>query len=236
MHSNSYTFLYAIGISALTAIILSFASQGLKPLQDANIKLDNKTSILRAVKIYSTERNELESTYDGQVREMVINASGEEIPDVKASAVSLKKEFEKPESDRRLPLYVYTGPDSRARYIIPMQGVGLWGPIYGYISLEEDLNTVYGAYFSHKGETPGLGAEIAERFFQDQFQGKKILDASSNFVSVNVVKKSAKVDFGPEHRVDGISGGTITSDGTDKMIEDCLKPYLAYFAKIRKAS
>ena len=236
MHSNSYTFLYAIGISILTAVILAFASEGLKPLQDANIKLDNKTSILRAVKIYSTDRTELETTYDTKVREVVVNAAGEEITGDKASAIKLKEQFEKPEAERHLPLYVFTGPDNRERYIVPMQGVGLWGPIYGYISLEDDLNTVYGAYFAHKGETPGLGAEIAERPFQDQFPGKKILDASNNFVSVNVVKSSAKVDFGPEHRVDGISGGTITSDGTDKMIEDCFKPYLPYFAKIRKAS
>jgi Na+-transporting NADH:ubiquinone oxidoreductase subunit C len=236
VHSNSYTFLYAIGISILTAVILAFAAEGLKPMQDANIKLDNKTSILRAVKIYSTDRKELETTYDTKVREIVVNAAGEEITGEKASAIKLKEQFEKPEAERHLPLFVFTGPDNRERYVVPMQGVGLWGPIYGYISLEDDLNTVYGAFFAHKGETPGLGAEIAERFFQDQFPGKKIMDASNNFVSVNVVKTSAKVDFGPEHRVDGISGGTITSDGTDKMIEDCFKPYLAYFVKIRQAS
>lgn len=236
MHSNRYTFLYAVGISILTAVILAFASEGLKPLQQANIKLDNKTSILRAVKIYTTDRKELESTYDGQVKELVVTPAGEVVDGLTASAVNLKEEGEKADADKHLPLYVYTGPDNRQRYIVPMQGVGLWGPIYGYVSLEDDLNTIYGAFFAHKGETPGLGAEIAERPFQDQFPGKKILDASNNFVSVNVVKKSAKVEFGPEHRVDGISGGTITSDGTDLMIEHSLKPYMAYFAKIRKAS
>lgn len=234
MHSNRYTFLYAIGISILTAVALTFASEGLKPYQEANIKLDNKTSILRAVKISTTVRSELESLYASQIKELVVTATGEEVPGAEASAIRLKDEYAKPVSERHLPLYVFTGQDNKIRYVFPMQGTGLWGPIYGYISLEDDFNTVYGAFFAHKGETPGLGAEIAEHSFQDQFPGKKIFDESNKFISVNVVKKSAKVDFGPEHRVDGISGGTITSEGTDKMLKDCLSLYLPFIDKNNK--
>ena len=97
-----------------------------------------------------------------------------------------------------------------------MQGTGLWGPIFGYISIENDFNTVYGDYFSHKAETPGLGAEISEKPFQDQFVGKKIMTSDNSFISVRVVKKAAKTTYSNEHRVDGISGGTITSNGTDR--------------------
>ena len=110
-----------------------------------------------------------------------------------------------------------------------MQGLGLWGPLWGWISLEDDFNTVYGAFFSHKSETPGLGAEISERPFQQQFEGKKIMSQDNNFVSVHVVKPSAKVSYGIEHRVDGVSGGTITSNGTDAMLKNAIEPYLAYF-------
>ncbi len=115
-----------------------------------------------------------------------------------------------------------------------MRGVGLWGPIWGYISLESDFNTVHGAFFDHKGETPGLGAEIAEKSFQQQFEGKKIYNNDNSFVSVNVMKAAEKSELDPVNRVDAISGGTITSKGTDAMLKNCIEPYLAYFGKIKK--
>lgn len=236
MYSNKYTLIYAIGISILTAILLAFAAEGLRPYQEANIKLDVKTSILRAVHETSTERDYLEKTYRENVRELVVNSKGDTISDIKATDIVLKKELDKPVHERRLPLYIYTGADTKKKYIIPLQGKGLWGPIYGFISLEDDFNTVYGTYFSHKSETPGLGAEIAEKPFQDQFQGKEIMGDSQQFVSVRVVKENTKVPYGPEHVVDGITGGTITSQGTDQMLLKGLEPYLSYFAKIKSES
>ena len=230
MHSNRYTFIYAIIISVVTAVLLAFASQGLKPLQDANIALDKRTSILRAVRVDATERAVIEKIYAERVKELVVNSQGEELSNVTTSAIVLKDELAKPVAERRLPLYIYTGDDDKKRYIVPMSGAGLWGPIWGYVSIEEDFNTVYGAFFDHKSETPGLGAEISEKPFQEQFQGKKIMD-DDRFVSVHVVKKAAKSAVGPEHRVDGISGGTITSTGTDKMLRDWLEPYLGYFGR-----
>ena len=234
MHSNRYTFIYAAIISVVTAVLLAFASQGLKPLQDANVALDKKTSILRAVRVDATERNAIEKIYAERVKELVVNSKGEELSGVDAQSIVLKNELAKPVEQRQLPLYVYTGDDGKKRYVVPMSGVGLWGPIWGYVSIEEDFNTVYGAFFDHKSETPGLGAEIAEKPFQEQFQGKKIMSEDNNFVSVHVVKKTAKIDVGPEHRVDGISGGTITSNGTDKMLRDWLEPYLGWFGKEEK--
>jgi Na+-transporting NADH:ubiquinone oxidoreductase subunit C len=223
-------------LSLITAVLLAFASEGLRPLQEANIKLDTKISILRSVHISSTERDEIEQAYATTIQEMVVNASGEEITSMKVTDIVLKDELEKPVHERHLPLYVYTGPDQKKRYIIPMRGVGLWGPIWGYISIEEDFNTVYGSFFAHKSETPGLGAEIAEPAFQEQFRGKKIMGTNNAFVSVHVVKKAAKFDLGNEHRVDGITGGTITSNGTDKMLKVCIEPYLPYFEKLKNPS
>ena len=234
MHSNRYTFIFAICISVLTAILLAYASEGLKPFQEANIKLDKKTSILRSVHVAVTDRKEIEKIYAERMQEIVVNGKGEAIQDIKAEEVVLKEELARPGESRKLPLYIYTEVDGKKRYIIPMQGVGLWGPIYGYLSLEQDFNTVYGASFSHKSETPGLGAEIAELPFQQQFQGKKIMSEDNNFVSVHVVKKALKTTYGPEHRVDGISGGTITSNGTDAMLMNALAPYVAYFGKLKQ--
>jgi len=234
VHSNKYTFLYAIGISVITAILLAFASEGLRPFQEENIKLDKKTSILRSVLIDATERDTIEKIYDERMEEIVVNAKGEVLSDITTSDVVLKDEIARPPAERNLALYIYTGTDGKKRYIIPMQGLGLWGPIYGYISIEEDFNTVYGAYFSHKSETPGLGAEISERFFQEQFEGKKIKSETNEFISVRVAKKTAKLPYGPEHRVDGISGGTITSNGTDVMLHNTIEPYLTYFEKLKQ--
>ena len=233
MHSNRYTFLFAAAISVITAILLAFTSESLKPLQEANVALDKKTSILRSVRFEGTDRTVIENTYASQVQEMVVNSKGEEVSGVKTEDIVVKNELAKPVGDRNLPLYVYSGEADKKYYVIPLYGTGLWGPIWGYIAIENDFNTVYGSFFDHKSETHGLGAEIAEKPFQQQFQGKKIMDDDNQFISVNVVKAAAKVSFGDEHRVDAISGGTITSTGTDKMLKVCMEPYLAYFNKLK---
>lgn len=231
MHSNQYTLIYAAILSVVTAIVLAVAAEGLKPLQNENIALDTRSNILKAVRLDYTEREKINQTYDSSIEELVVNTTGE-TEEEKPVQIDLKNEINKEPSERKLPLYVFTGEGGKKRYIIPVRGTGLWGPIWGYISLEDDFNTVYGAYFDHKGETPGLGAEIAEGPFQQQFQGKKIMSDQGEFVSVNVIKSSSKSSLGQEHRVDAISGGTITSNGTDEMLENCIAPYVAYFEKI----
>lgn len=233
MHSNRYTLIYAAAISVITAVILAVSSEGLKPLQEANVALDKKSNILRSVRIASTDRATIENTYNSKVQAMVLNSAGEALSDVDPESVRLKDEINKAPGERKLPLYIFTADGGAKYYVVPMRGVGLWGPIWGYIALESDFNTVYGAFFDHKGETPGLGAEISEAPFQKQFQGKKIMSEQDQFISVNVVKPTDKVSFGDEHRVDGISGGTITSRGTDAMLKNCIEPYLTYFEKLK---
>lgn len=234
MHSNRYTLIYATVLSVITAIVLAVAAEGLKPAQEANIALDKKSNILRAVRLAYTERAQIEDTYSKSIQEIVLDATGKPLSGITTKEIDLKEEMAKAPQQRRLPLYVFTEKDGKKYYIVPLWGVGLWGPIWGYISLQEDFNTVYGSFFDHKSETPGLGAEIAELPFQTQFQGKKIMSDEGQFVSVNVVKKTDKVSYGNEHRVDAISGGTITSRGTNDMIKNCTAPYLAYFEKIKK--
>ena len=125
-----------------------------------------------------------------------------------------------------MPLYV-ANVEGEKKYIIPLRGKGLWGPIWGFLSLEDDFNTVYGAVFDHKSETPGLGAEINQyEDFQQQFEGKQILEGAK-VVSITVWKGGAKPD--DVHGVDGISGGTITSDGVTYMLEERLNMYAPYF-------
>ena len=125
-----------------------------------------------------------------------------------------------------MPLYI-SNIDGSEKYIIPLRGTGLWGPIWGYISLDNDMNTVYGAVFDHKAETPGLGAEINRDFFEKPFNGKRIFDLEGDFVSIAVIKGGAKEN--DYHGVDGISGGTITYDGVTAMLKERLDKYLPYF-------
>ncbi len=233
MHSNQYTLIYAAGLSILTAVILALTAEGLKPAQQANVALDTKSNILKALRMDFTEREKIEEMYDSSIEDVVVTMSGDVQEDEGADDVDLKNQINKKPEERLLPLYIHTAGSGEKHYVIPVRGTGLWGPIWGYIALEDDFNTVYGAYFDHKAETPGLGAEIAEEPFQRQFQGKKIMSEDGKFVSVNVVKSTAKSDVAPEHRVDAISGGTITSNGTDLMLENVLAPYVVYFEKLK---
>jgi Na+-transporting NADH:ubiquinone oxidoreductase subunit C len=133
------------------------------------------------------------------------------------------------------PLYVIE-KDGQKRYIIPLLGRGLWGSIWGTIALRDDFSTVAGVTFGHKSETPGLGAEIAMPAFQQQFDNKKIFSENGDFVSIQVLKGGVKSHPSvPEiHGVDAISGGTITSDGTNNMISSNLRNYLPYFNKMKE--
>ena len=111
--------------------------------------------------------------------------------------------------------------DGETKYVFPVYGAGLWGAIWGYVALNSDKDTVYGVYFSHASETPGLGAEIAPPQFQGEFPGKKTLENGE--IALGVVK-NGKVEK-PDYQVDGISGGTITSVGVDAMLKTCLNSY-----------
>lgn len=238
-NSNSYTFIYAAVITVISAILLAVSSEGLKPAQEANILLEKKMNVLNAVRFRSHDRKEIESAYLKYIQEQVVNTKGEVVEGLKAFDIVMKDEMKKPKEQRNLPLYIYSGDDGKKYYIVPLAGVGLWGPIWGYLSIDGvDFNTVYGSFFDHKGETPGLGAEISTEWFQQMFEGKKIFDANSNLVSVRVMKKgtSLGIENEQEHRVDGISGGTITSKGVDKMILDWLEMYLPYFEKMKSAN
>ncbi|MBN2611674.1 MAG: NADH:ubiquinone reductase (Na(+)-transporting) subunit C [Bacteroidales bacterium] len=149
----------------------------------------------------------------------------------KADTEVINAEISKLRQTLQLPVYVCF-KEEKEYYVFALRGKGLWGPVWGYISLEEDFNTVYGAYFDHKSETPGLGAEINTPLFQSQFRSKKLYDENSKFVSVRVLKGGASGDS--PHNVDAISGGTITSKGVEKMLEDWLDQYNEFIKNQKK--
>ncbi len=236
--SNIFTFSFAIMMVLVVAISLAVVSESLSTMKKSN-KIDKKKiNILSAIKVESDRVNASLLYKDYIKSSIVINSSGEMIQhdniDSLAFNIDVKKQYRNKTlsiEDKLFPLFI-AEKDGSKYYITPVVGSGLWGPIWGFLSFEGDsANTIFGASFDHKSETPGLGAEIRESFFEDAFIGKKILDDNDLFVSVSVVKGGA--EKGNNHQVDGITGGTITSDGVTNMLKNDLEVYNNYFEKIR---
>jgi Na+-transporting NADH:ubiquinone oxidoreductase subunit C len=220
---NTYTFLFSIAMVFVVAIVLTIISTGLQPRQNANIENEKRQNILSSVKI-NVSREESKANFDTYItRQFVVNSRGEEVAG-DAFTIDMSKEMKKSPEERLLPVFI-AQINGETKYIFPVRGTGLWGPLWGYISLNEDKNTIFGAVFDHKGETPGLGAEITQESFCSQFNGKKIFE-EGKLVSVRV-EKGGKAT-GP-HEVDAISGGTITSKGVETMLMNnltCYEPFL----------
>lgn len=246
MFSNRYIFTYATGMVVLVAAILSSAAMVLKPFQLANIKAEKIQGILASASI-ETSRDAAEETYgDYIVKELAVDSKGNIVSvyedgelkqgDLRPFDIKLKEQLDikkKGKSDEEpvWPIFVMEKQGNRT-YVVPVRGMGLWGPIWGNIAFKEDFNTIAGATFDHKGETPGLGAEINTNMFEDEFKGKTIFDDKGNFVSVDVVKGGvANSNIPIDHGVDAISGGTITSDGVTAMLDNCLENYVPYIKK-----
>ncbi len=223
-NKNSYIFIYASVMVIIVAFLLAFVSSALKPMQQKNIELDKKKQVLAALNIFEKGSAATEAAYAKYVKaDQLLAADGSVAAEtggfaVENSAVSAES----------LPLYVCE-VEGETKYVLPLYGAGLWGPIWGYVALDADKETIYGTYFAHASETPGLGAEITNRDkFQVPFIGKKAVDAEGN-VTISVVKNGKVKDTTVE--VDGISGGTITSNGVDAMLKDCIGLYKAFLTK-----
>jgi Na+-transporting NADH:ubiquinone oxidoreductase subunit C len=230
--SNTYIFTFSVIMVVVIALLLSLAAMQLKPYQDKNIEIEKKRNILASIRIPSTVDDAVDLYAKYITDSYVINNKGEKKEGTDAFSVDMKTELGKPSGSRSLPVFVGTLDDSSYAYVVPLRGKGLWGPIWGYISFQPDLNTVYGVVFDHQGETPGLGAEIALDWFQKPFYGKKIFEDSVKFVSVKVLKGGAPK--GDNHAVDAISGGTITSKCLEAMLDSCLVQYKTYFIQNRQ--
>ena len=226
-NSDIYAIIYSAVVVVIVAFLLAGVSSMLKPKQDANIALDKKKQILASL----NERNlpDAAATYEQLiVADPVVDANGNVVSenggfDVKNDDVN----------ENYLPLYI-ANVDGAKKYIVPMTGNGLWGGIWGYIALNDDADrTIYGVYFSHASETPGLGAEIAADKFQNNFTKdkdgnaivKKVYDESGN-VALTVEKGKGKASA--EFHIDAVSGATLTCNGVDDMFKRKLAPYYNY--------
>lgn len=225
-NSNLYTFVFAIIMVVVVAAALAFTATTLKPLQAENVRQEKMQNILSTIGINISRKEASEQFSQYVKQELALNADGTINEDVDAFKIELMKETKKSKEDQAFPLYI-AEKEGKTFYVIPLFGAGLWKEIWGYVALDSDKNTIIGASFDHAGETAGLGAEINQSWYEDQYIGKTILDDNNNFVSVKAVKAGATAD--PMHSVDAISGGTITSDGVSLMLEERLGNYLPYF-------
>lgn len=222
--SNTYTIIYIIVLVAVVGAALALTSMALKDRQQDNVNADRMRQILASVKITPAQGEIISDFRRYIVDTPVYNSRGEKVgDDAFGVSVSEQSKITDP-AERLLPLYVCRLADGELKYIIPVYGSGLWGPIWGYLALDSDGSTVYGAYFDHQGETPGLGAEITKPAFQDQFDSSLHFFKDGKFIPVEVVKKGQRPLDGADY-VDGVSGGTITSKGVSAMIDNCVSPY-----------
>ncbi len=230
VQSNSYTFIYATILVVVVALGLAFTSISLKEKQNSNVEMEKKQNILASIGI-KCSREEAVKLYKKHVKNVyAINIKGDLIEGVKdtvAFKIDLNKELAKTPENRQYPVFECE-KDNQKIYVFPVRGKGLWGPIWGYVALKDDFNTILGVNFDHQGETPGLGAEIKTSDFQEKFINKKIFDDTGNFVSI-LVKKPGKADPKNNHEVDGLSGSTLTCKGLQNMLYQSLVAYETFF-------
>ena len=223
-NSNTYIIIYSIVMVVIVAVLLSVAALGLAPRQQENMLNEKKTQIVKAL-----GEDPATTSYDSVITKAVIlDATGavvsEDVKEVFAALNDLKASF----AEGRYPLFVAT-----SGVVAPLYGAGLWGPIWGYIALDTDMNTVKGIVLDHSGETPGLGAEITTPKHQAMYPGKTVYEGDA---IVGVTLKKGGAEKGNPHQVDAITGGTKTSDGVSAMIFDCLNYYKPYFDAVRVAA
>lgn len=237
-NSNSFTFAFAIAMVVVVGALLAFTYTSLKPFQTENVRREKMQNILAAMNV-NVARDEAPPLYAELIKDTkVVNAEGN-VVEGDAFGIDVRKQYRDmranviTEGDVKYPLYI-AEKDGQPLYILPMVGTGLWGAVWGYVAVAADGRTVVGSIFDHQGETPGLGAEIATPIFTKQFPGKTFVDESGKFTGIRVYKGGSQTT--DPHGVDGISGGTITSDGVGEMLERTLAVYEGYLRSLNTAA
>lgn len=242
--SNVYTILFAIAMVIVVGSLLAFAASSLEPTISENKRLEKQQNILYAMGINENDEgsatfistDKAPQAFSEYITKQLVIQDGNVTEDDQAYLIDVKKEksaAKKDDYSRRLPLFVGE-KDGQTFYIAPIYGKGLWDAIWGYVSMDENM-VIQGAYFDHKGETPGLGANIKQRYFMDDFIGEHLLDENGNFVGITVSKSNADPTNKDkrDNEVDAIAGATITGDGVSAMVKGDLKLYEPYFKNLK---
>ncbi|AXT20712.1 Na(+)-translocating NADH-quinone reductase subunit C [Flavobacteriaceae bacterium AU392] len=240
---NTYTLFFAIGMVIVVGSLLAFTASSLNDRISENRRLEKQQNILYAMGVNENDESsatfisadKVAGEFDKYITKQLVIQNGKTTEDNEAYLIDVKKEKSLAKEDgysRRLPLFIGE-KDGKTFYIAPIRGKGLWDAIWGFVAMNEEM-VVQGAYFDHKGETPGLGANIKQRFFMDDFIGEHLL-SNGTFKGITVAKGNAdpvnkdKTD----NEVDAIAGATITGDGVTAMIKGDLKLYVPYFQQLK---
>lgn len=242
--SNGYTIVFATAMVLIVGTLLAFLASSLKEKINENKRIEKQQNILYAMGVNNNDetsvefvsKENVESDFSTYITKQIVIEGTETTEDNNAYLIDIKKEAaaaKDPSYVRRLPLFIGK-KDNKDYYIVPVRGKGLWDAIWGYVALNNQL-VIQGVYFDHAGETPGLGSNIKERFFMDDFIGEHIMEGDT-FRGVAVSKSNAdpknlrKTDFA----VDAISGSTITGDGLAAMLKKDLKMYIPYLKTLKQ--
>lgn len=231
-NKNSYILIYSAVLVVVVAFLLAFVYAALKPQQDINVALDKKKQILAALNIRNVADEEAARKYNDVVEADMIIDTDANITDTgsKGGEDAAFKLNSADYKQGKLAVYV-CNVEGQRKYVIPVYGMGLWGPIWGYIALDADKNTIYGAYFNHESETAGLGAEIKDsKAWQEQFKGKRIFLEGSDKIAI-AVRKTSDIR-NPNSECDAVTGATLTSDGVSLMLQECFNKYVKYLKNI----
>ena len=242
--SNKYTILFAIGMVVVVGSLLAFTASSLKPNIVENERMEKQQNILYAMGVNENGATDIVFVGTDKVadefskyiaKQLIVDASGNAVENNEAYLIDVKKEQAKAKNGQKRDLPLFVGQKAgQTYYIAPIRGKGLWDAIWGYVAMDENM-VIQGAYFDHKGETPGLGANIKQRYFMDDFNGEKLLTASGEFKGITVAKgnNDPKNLIKDDYEVDALAGATITGDGVSAMIKSDLKLYLPFFKNLK---
>jgi Na+-transporting NADH:ubiquinone oxidoreductase subunit C len=242
--SNSYTMIFAVIMVLVVGSLLAFMASSLKPNIDENKRIEKQQNILYAMGVNENDDSSANfvstdvagTEFAKYIKKQLVIQGDKITEDDKAYLIEVKKEqtLAKAGKERRLPLFIGE-KDGKTFYVAPIRGKGLWDAIWGYVAMDENM-IVQGAYFDHKGETPGLGANIKQRYFMDDFIGEHLLSEAGDFKGIRVAKgnNDPKNLEKTDYEVDAIAGATITGDGVSAMIKKDLAMYVPYFKTLKK--
>lgn len=257
---NSYTILFAVAMVLVVGSLLAFTAASLKPNIEENKRMEKQQNILYAMGINGNKSTgditfvstaNVANDFSTNVSQQIVlevkdgkilkEMTGEEFKNSKDAdkgiepyLIDVKKQQTrvKEGKSRYLPLFIGDN-NGKKIYVAPIRGQGLWDAIWGFVALDKDM-VVQGAFFDHAGETPGLGANIKQRYFMDDFKGEKLLSDDGTFKGISVAKgnNDPKNEIKDDYEVDALAGATITGDGVSAMIKNDLKLYLPYFKNL----
>ena len=240
--SNVYTLLFATGMVIVVGALLAFFAAALKPTINENKRIEKQQNILYAMGVHENDetsaifvsKDKVGDEFSNYITKQLVIQGGEISEDENAYLIDVKKQqaLAKEGVDRKLPLFVGE-KDGKTYYIAPIRGKGLWDAVWGYVAMDANM-VVQGAYFDHKGETAGLGANITQRYFMDDFIGEHLLkDGDFKGIAISKSNNDPKNEDKYDNEVDAIAGATITGDGVSAMIKTELKKYVAYFNTLK---